>query len=133
MNEEKINESCKEMLCEEINKIVKKGDVTPAELERLEKAYCLIEKIDKIDGAEMSDYGTMRSSGYHGMNRHYYDSYSGTPMRNGTHMDSYERGYSGHSINDRMIASLENMYGEAQTDHERQVVDKWIKKIRADM
>lgn len=132
MNYEKTNESCKEMLYEEIQTIVKKGDVTPAELERLDKAYCIIEKINKVDGAEMPDYDDMRS-GYHGMNPRYYGSYANMPSRGRTHMDNYDRGYSGHSINDRMIASLENMYGEAQTDHERQVVDKWINKIRADM
>lgn len=45
---------------------------------------------------------------------------------------SYDDMRSGHSIKDRMIASLEQMYANASTDHERQVVDKWIAKMRSD-
>ena len=44
-------------------------------------------------------------------------------------MPHYSRGYSGHSIKDRMIDSLERMYDEANTEHERQVLDEWMNKI----
>jgi len=40
-----------------------------------------------------------------------------------------DTGYSGHSIKDRMIAKLEQMYDEAKTDHERQIVDEWISRL----
>lgn len=43
---------------------------------------------------------------------------------------SYKRSMSGHSIKDRMIARLEGMYDEAQTDHERQMIEAEIHKIR---
>lgn len=36
-------------------------------------------------------------------------------------------GYSGHSIKDRMIDALEKMYDTAQTEHERQTVNEWIR------
>ena len=42
---------------------------------------------------------------------------------------SQENGYSGHSIKDRMIAQLEKMYDEAQTEHERQTVNDWIRRL----
>lgn len=45
---------------------------------------------------------------------------------------SYDDMRSGHSIKDRMIANLEQMYANAPTDHERQVIDKWIAKMRSD-
>lgn len=38
-------------------------------------------------------------------------------------------GYSGHSIKDRMIAQLEKMYDEAQTEHERQYMNEWIRRL----
>ena len=38
-------------------------------------------------------------------------------------------GYSGHSIKDRMVAALEKMYDEAQTEHERQYMDDWIRRL----
>jgi hypothetical protein len=49
---------------------------------------------------------------------------------NDAHSDEMRR--SGHSIKDRMVDSLERMYDGASTDHERQIVDKWIKKMRAE-
>ena len=45
---------------------------------------------------------------------------------------SEDMGRSGHSIKDRMVDSLEQMYDRTSSDHERQVVDKWIKKINAE-
>lgn len=59
------------------------------------------------------------------------DSYRGG---NGGYYDrgSFERGYSGHSIKDRMVSQLEAMYDEAQTEHKRQMVDEWIKRIETE-
>lgn len=42
-----------------------------------------------------------------------------------------EHGYSGHSIKDRVIAQLEKMYDEAQTEHERQTVSDVIRQINS--
>ena len=41
-----------------------------------------------------------------------------------------DQGYSGHSIKDRMIDSLERMMDTAQTDYEKQTVMEEIKKLR---
>lgn len=56
----------------------------------------------------------------------YMDSYG---MRN---MGSYNDGYSGHSINDRMIDALERMMDTAKTEHERETIRKRIEEIRRD-
>ena len=45
---------------------------------------------------------------------------------------SWNDTYSGHSIKDRMVSQLEAMYDEAQTEHERQMVDEWIKRIETE-
>lgn len=39
-------------------------------------------------------------------------------------------GYSGHSIEDRMIMALEQQMDEAKTDYERQLVEKEIQRLR---
>ena len=44
---------------------------------------------------------------------------------------SRDMGRSNHSIKDRMVDSLERMYDEAKTDHERGMLDEWIRKIEA--
>ena len=44
--------------------------------------------------------------------------------------DGYNRSnYSGHSIRDRMISRLEEMFDEAQTEHERQTIQEWIDRV----
>jgi hypothetical protein len=47
-------------------------------------------------------------------------------------MGSYNDGYSGHSINDRMIDALERMMDTAKTEHERETIRKRIEEIRRD-
>lgn len=145
-------DSLTEVLNDEIKKVTKKADVTPAELENMTKTLCLIEKIisltEKIKMIEEGDeywgeegqsgrnYHMNRTGGYsYGMpDPYYHDGMSGRRMRSpstGRYMSgtSYGPGYSGHSIKDRMIAKLEEMYDEAKTDHERQVVDEWIERL----
>lgn len=56
----------------------------------------------------------------------YRDSYG---MRS---VGSYNDGYSGHSINDRMIDALERMMDTAKTEHERETIRKRIEEIRRD-
>lgn len=128
-------EAAKELLNDEIKKLTKKGDITPAELENMTKALCAIEKIKEIQSidAEWDDGMSGRSYRMPGRSygvMHYQDmqpyDMSGRHTRIG---GAYDHGYSGHSIKDRMIAKLESMYDEAKTDHERQMVDEWISRL----
>ena len=131
---DKTLEHLKETLEDEIKKSVKKGDITPAELE---SAYRAVKTMDIIDDMCAREEGYSGYSGRpHGTMRYSYD----------YHDSSYDRGrspvtgryisrdsgygYSGHSIADRMVAKLESMYDEAKTDYERRTVDEWINKLR---
>lgn len=52
----------------------------------------------------------------------------GHPME---HYDrKYSGGYSGHSINDRMIASLEKLIDSAESDYEREEIRNEIESLR---
>lgn len=139
----------KEQLNEEIKKVTKKADITPVELENMTKTLCLIEKIKMIE--EGDSYWEEGQSGRHypmrsyGMVPDYRDGWRYEDGLSGTRRSSttgrymsggYNRsygmpdpGYSGHSIKDRMIAKLEEMYDEAKTEHERQIVDEWIHRL----
>ena len=146
---EKINDAIEEA----IRPIISKGaNMNAAELDVLTKAVCTIEKIKQIEdgGNSYDDYSRSRS--YNSYNGNSYDE-EGNSYRRGRssvtgryisrdampHFDGntsrrfYDgessRGYSGHSIKDRMIAQLEKMYDDAQTEHERQVVNDWIRRI----
>lgn len=115
-----------EMLDREINNMVKKGSITPSDLEVANKAICLSIKIhDHLDGSSMSD--DEMTSGHWGYDYEYMPHYN---RSYGRPMHGYKSHMSGHSIKDRMIARLEGMYDEAQSEHEKQMIKAEIEKIR---
>lgn len=150
----KILEKINDALEEAIKPIVNKGaSMTAAELEVLTKAVCTIEKIKQIEDADnYAEYSRNSYNGYAPNNSYGSDennSYdSGNSYRRGRsattgryvsrdsapHIEGYSSrrfydGYSGHSIKDRMIAQLEKMYDEAQTEHERQILNDEIRRL----
>ena len=67
-----------DMLDDEVRNIVKKGDISPAELESMYKAVDIIKDIKTIDAMENADYSydySRDSYGYGGSHRGSYDSY----------------------------------------------------------
>ena len=121
-----------ELIRRELDKMVAKGTMSPSELEVCSKAVCTLKDIKKCEQMDMGEYSNSM--------RNYRDSYTrGRNPMNGRYMsmnnayghDPYmDQGYSGHSIKDRMIDSLERMMDTAQTDYERQTVAEEIKKLR---
>ena len=117
---------------QEVDKIVAKGNMSPSELEMASKAVCLIEKIKMIDEID-SDYDS-EGSYSRGYDRSYrrgrsYDSRDRWQDR-GRDYYSMDRGYSGHSVKDRMIAHLEStMMDEAQSDSERRTIEALIGQL----
>lgn len=126
-------------LDESIEQLNKKKDMTPSDLELLCKAYKL--KMD-LEGNGMMG-GESRSSYYDRMpmsnanGRSYGDWHaegSFAPMRSpvtGRYISRDGYGMSSHSLKDRMIAKLEGMYDEAQTEYEREEIRKEIRQIEA--
>lgn len=114
---------------EEISKIVQKGTMNPGELESVYKATCIADKLCEMSGYDDDE-----------MSYGYYDNngggrYSGRRMRSPVTGRYISRGmgrggYSGHSIEDRMIASLEEQYDNARTEHERKLIQDEIDHIR---
>lgn len=140
MNLEKNLNSLEDLLNEQIAKIANKGDITPTELENMTKTLCLLEKIkDYREDYDWEDEGqsqmsrrySRRMDSMKDINNITRNPYSTNSYENRSYRNSYgrNRGYSGHSIKDRMVAKLESMYDEAQTDHERQIVDEWIDRL----
>lgn len=144
--------NAEKVLEKEIKKIVDKGEaITPADLDNLKKSLCVLDMLNNYgSGMPMGD--PENSYGYSGawnmnirrVNENPY-AYGMHPGMNDT--DSYGRsrspvtgryishgqtsmGYSGHSIEDRMIASLENQMDTATSDYERQKIQEEINRIR---
>lgn len=54
----------------------------------------------------------------------------GDGMSNNMNSRKYDGGYSGHSVNDRMIDSLERMMDQAENEYEREKIRKEIEHLR---
>lgn len=143
--------SAEKLIEKEIRKIVDKGDVTPPELDNMKKALCVADMLRNYESGMPVGDGE-NSYGYAGysngwnmnirrMNEMPYnygmpeitDSYgrgrspvTGRYISRGTN----NNGYSGHSIEDRMIASLEQQMDSASSDYERQKIQEEISRIR---
>ena len=130
---EKFQEILEKDLKEKLEKVNSAGTVTPDDLMVIDKATDVMLDLIKYEewtmGEGENSYGgystrrgrsattgryVSRDSYPHNM-RSYNDGYS---MRR-----SYDNGYSGHN---RMIDELERMYDEAQNEHERHMIEKWI-------
>lgn len=130
---EKFQEILEKDLKEKLEKVNSAGTVTPDDLMVIDKATDVMLDLIKYEewtmGEGENSYGgystrrgrsattgryVSRDSYPHNM-RSYNDGYS---MRR-----SYDNGYSGHN---RMIDELERMYDEAQNEHDRHMIEKWI-------
>lgn len=143
-----MNNELKELmdkLCEftkiakkEVDKIVQKGDLNPTELDCVYKVACVAEKIAQMTNEYSGSYSEgFRSNMQNGQmyNGSWGNEMSGARMRSpvtGRYISSgMNDGYaSGHSIEDRMIASLESQMDSAKSEYERQKILEEIRRIR---
>lgn len=129
----------KECMISEIEKLNCKGGYDDRDLDNLMKATKVLINIEGIKGmeeyADNSYYGYSKgmSPNAYGMSGHYPQMHM---MPNGSwdgRMNSnynYENNRSNHSIEDRMIANLEQQMDMAQSDYERQKIMAEIRHIR---
>lgn len=120
-----------EMLCKQIDKINKKGDITPDELQRMDKAVDIIKDISVI--CAMEEYGKdpeeemYSSMGYYGRNSRTAMPMTRMPMYSSQGRDSMGRysstmGYSNTgSTKQVMRHDLEMKMANARDDEERQM------------
>lgn len=131
----------KRLLEKEIDEITAKDEVSPTELERLDKAVDIIKDIETI--CAMKEYGEEEDYGYSGR-RSYYPtmpmSYEGQSYRRGR--DSmgryasrddgysgrpyYDRGYSGHMDRMEIKDSLRDMMQTASNEKERMAIQQFL-------
>lgn len=142
MKDLEILDELKPLIAKELRKNVEKGSISPPEMDAINKAVCALEKIAKIEqiNEEMNELKDNHSSAFYNI-RNYPQQY---PPMSYEHNDwSGERGrsmhtgrfvsrdgYSGHSVNDRMVEQLEKMMDTTTSDFERQQILDKIKMIR---
>lgn len=136
------NEKLESLIEKEVKKVIDKGDLTPVEVDNLKKVVCLVKEIAELEkeSMELDGYMDESSNGYYpnGMMPYSYNNPNRSAMTGrytrGSSMNnrpgSYNNGRSGHSIKDRMVARLESMMDEAQSEYERQQVADMINQIQ---
>ncbi|MBQ2663097.1 MAG: hypothetical protein IJH36_03120 [Clostridia bacterium] len=112
------------LLDEQLEEIVRKGDITPSELECAYKAVDIMKDIETIKA--------MKGEGY--SERMSYNDYSGARMRDSrgrytSRDDMYNSrnsyNYSGHGLKEK----FQNMMRETQNDEERQKLQRFMQEL----
>ena len=153
--EMEIYEKGREVVLEELDKLFSKGSLSPAETEAAKAGVCLLKEMDETFGGGMMEDGYSERRGGR-MSRRSYDwpdmdgrmpyreyaitSYDGRGGNQGGGRGGSSRamsrdgrgGYSGHSINDRVVEKLENLMDSAESDFERQKIREFIRFVRDD-
>lgn len=126
-----------EMLTKQIDKINKKGDISPDELQRMDKAIDIIKDISVI--CAMEEYGqnpeeeTYSSVGYYGRNSRspYMNSYSDKRDSMGRYSSrpAMPMIYSRDDGMHKMRSDLEMKLANATDERERQMYTKWLRDL----
>lgn len=146
-----VQEILEKDLREEMAKILKAGTFAAGQTKTLSDAVCLMLKMNEleewINGEGISEY-SQRNMSRMSYNDHSYaqprSTVTGRFTSRGMYMDdpydrpmnrmnSYERGYSGHSTKDRMISKIEDMMGEAKNDYEAEKMRMAIDYIQSNL
>lgn len=127
-------ETLRDTLCEELEKVAKKENISTSDLDTIDKLAHSIKNIDKILMSEGSyDY----SRGSYGRGSYGYDrSYDGSYARRGRDGDSDGRYNEGRSRDgysrDHMTDKLRRMMDETSSDRERDTIMRCISKLEND-
>ena len=126
---EQVLENLKKQVMKNLETMTMKSDMSPTELKTASEAVCLLKEIQQVE--YMDDYS--KEEGYSGYTRPHYPMRSYDDMHRsygGMSAYDYDRGRSGHSVNDRMIDSLERLMDGAKTEYERETIMKTIEGLR---
>lgn len=120
----------------DLEKLLSKNELSAADWDAVKKAMCIANMMNSyVNGEAFDDNGMSYGMHYGHM---WDDEYSGMRGRSPVtgryvsrgHSNDSMNGYSGHSIEDRMIMALEQQMDGAKTEYERSQIEKEIRRIR---
>lgn len=129
----KFQEILEKDLKAKLDKVNDAGTVNPDDLTVIDKATDVMLDLIAYDNWKMGEgenensYGGYSTRRGRSMTTGRYvsrDPYPNDMSYRRSYGDPYMNGYSGHN---RMIDELERMRDSAQTEHERRMIDEWIK------
>lgn len=124
----------KEMLCEELEHIAEKGELTAGSLETIDKLTHSIKSIATIMAMEDSDYSYADGNMNRNMNRggsyaQRRDSRGRYSRRNSYARSGRRNGYSRDEETDKMVDKLEKMMEQTQDPNVKQAIEQAIDTI----
>jgi hypothetical protein len=130
-----------QLLTKEIKSINAKSDISPTELSNAKNALCCMKEISIIKAMKNSEgKESFDVDASYAMKPYMYDMSRGEIDR--TRIDrypnhgstntyrNYETMRSGHSVEDRIIESLEKVMDDVKGEYEHQIVMDWINRVR---
>lgn len=120
----------KDMLCDELDKITDKGELSTSSLDAIDKLTHSIKSIETIIAMnEYSEYDGMRgrSNARDGRRNRSYGVGRGSSYR-GSYDDM---GYSGHEEMETLKMNLRDMLEDAKSEEERKMIRKWINQVES--
>lgn len=129
----------KEMLCDELEEIAEKGELTAGSLDSIDKLTHSIKSIATVMAMEDADY-SYDNGNMGGMNSYRGGSYRGGSYaqrrnsrgqysRRGSYRSGRRGGYSRDDETDKMVMKLEKMMNETQDQNARQAIEQAISAI----
>ena len=132
----------KEMLCDELAKITKKGELSAGSLDAVDKLTHSIKSIDTIIAMDeyseddgMSYEGSYARGGNRGGGNRGRSNASGVRRdsmgrysRDGSYRGSY-RGYSRDEEMEELKMGLQELLEDAKSEDERKMIRKWLKQV----
>lgn len=120
----KVLKDVEKLLCDVVEDVSNKGNVTPTDIEMMNKAVETIKHIEEI--CNMNNY----EEGYSGCNySRYNNSYSGNRGRYSSYGRNYDRRYSGEDETSHMIEKLEDIMDSTTNNHDREIIKSCINKL----
>ena len=114
----------KNMLLEQVDAVVKKGDISYSELECMYKVVDIVKDIETIFAMADEGYSqAMSREDYSG--RRGRDSRGRYTSRDGSYNSYNSYNYSGHSLKEK----FQNMMRETQNDEERQKLQRFMQEL----
>ena len=127
----KYMKELEDMLCEELDKIAKKGELSAGSLDTVQKLTHSLKSLKTIGAMEESGYSQGMYPMYHGNSYNYsYDDGNSYAMRGRDSMGRYSRNYSrGYSRDEGLVQELRELMKDAPNDRVRRKMQSLVSEI----
>ena len=124
-------EELREMLCEELDKITKKGELSTGSLDVIDKLTHSIKSIDTI--IAMEDAGYSNESGYsYARGRGRYAKRDSMGRYSNTYPHNRDMMYSREDAKEELAMNLKELKMEAKDPETSKMISHWIKQLEQD-